>query len=127
MVGADAAGRGGSRGLPGLAARSPDFHDLVREADHRSVHGHPGLHAAQCERLARVFTALHNESGATEARMIFWSLLVAAGALSVERFWYAWVWYDPESFRHFCSKPAVAIFGEPIDVLRNFFVCFKTL
>ena len=59
--------------------------------------------------------------------MTFWSLLVAAGALSLERLWYAWVWYDPESFRRFCSKPGVAIFGEPIDVLRNFFVCFKTL
>ena len=51
----------------------------------------------------------------------------SAGALSLERFWYAWVWHHPESFRRFCSKPLLAIFGEPVDVLRNFFVCFKTL
>src|SRR5262245_36326200 len=59
--------------------------------------------------------------------MTLWSLLVAAGALSLERLWYAWVWYHPDSFRRFCSKPVVALFGEPVDVLRNFFVCFKTL
>ena len=59
--------------------------------------------------------------------MTLWSLLVAAGALSVERICYAWVWYDPEAFRRFCSKPVVANFGEPVDVLRNLFVCFKTL
>ncbi len=59
--------------------------------------------------------------------MTGWSLLAAAGALSLERIWYAWVWYDPDSFRRFCSQPAVAVFGEPIDVLRNFFLCFKTL
>jgi methylene-fatty-acyl-phospholipid synthase len=59
--------------------------------------------------------------------MTVWSLLVAAGALSIERVWYAWVWYNPASFRRFCTMPAVAVFGEPVDVLRNLFVCFKTL
>ena len=59
--------------------------------------------------------------------MTLWSLLVAVGALSLERFWYAWVWHHPESFRRFCSQPLLAIFGEPVDVLRNCFVCFKVL
>lgn len=59
--------------------------------------------------------------------MTLWSLLIAAGALSIERFWYAWVCHHPDSFRRFCSKPGIALFGEPIDVLRNGFVCFKTL
>lgn len=59
--------------------------------------------------------------------MTLWSLLIAAGALSLERFWYAWVCHHPESFRRFCSKPVVALFGEPVNVLRNFFFCFKTL
>lgn len=59
--------------------------------------------------------------------MTIWSLLAAAALLSLERIWYAWVWYDPGSFRRFCSKPIVALIGEPVDVLRNLFVCFKTL
>jgi protein-S-isoprenylcysteine O-methyltransferase Ste14 len=59
--------------------------------------------------------------------MTLWSLLVAAGALSVERICYAWVWYYPRSFRDFCSHPGIARFGEPVDVLRNLFVCFKIL
>lgn len=59
--------------------------------------------------------------------MTWWSFLVAAGLLSLERFWYAWVWYHPESFRRFCSHPLIAVFGEPVNVLRNVFVCFKTL
>lgn len=54
-------------------------------------------------------------------------LLLAAGALSLERLWYAWFWYAPDSFRRLCSKPAVAFLGEPIDVLRNLFFCFKIL
>jgi phosphatidyl-N-methylethanolamine N-methyltransferase len=59
--------------------------------------------------------------------MTLWSFLVAAGVLSLERFWYAWVWYHPDSFRRFCSKPLIALFGEPVDVLRNFCFCFKSL
>lgn len=59
--------------------------------------------------------------------MTWWSLLVAAGALSIERICYAWVWHDPEAFRRWCTKPVVALFGEPVDVLRNLFLCFKTV
>lgn len=59
--------------------------------------------------------------------MTGWSLLTAAGALSLERFWYAWVWCHPQSFHRFCAHPLIAVFGEPVDVLRNCFVCFKTL
>jgi len=59
--------------------------------------------------------------------MILRSPLIAAGGLSLEQICYAWVWCDPEAFRRFCSQPAVAIFGEPVEVLRNLFVCFKTL
>lgn len=59
--------------------------------------------------------------------MTLWSVLIAAGALSLERVWYAWVWHHPDSFRRFCSKPLLAAFGEPVDVLRNCFVCFKML
>jgi len=59
--------------------------------------------------------------------MTLWSLLVAAGALSVERICYAWVWRKPEAFRSLCSKPGVARFGDPVDVLRNLFLCFKAL
>ena len=57
--------------------------------------------------------------------MTLWSLLVAAVALSVERLCYAWVWQYPQSFRRVCSCPVIACFGEPVDVLRNLFVCFK--
>ena len=59
--------------------------------------------------------------------MTFWSVLFAVGALSLERVWYAWVWHHPDSFRRFCSKPPLVTFGEPVNVLRNFFFCFKTL
>lgn len=59
--------------------------------------------------------------------MTLWSLLVVAGALSVERICYVWVWRNPEAFRNFCSTPVIAVFGEPVDILRNLFVCFKTL
>jgi methylene-fatty-acyl-phospholipid synthase len=59
--------------------------------------------------------------------MTLWSLLVAASVLSVERICYAWVWHYPEVFRRLCLKPLPALFGEPVDVLRNLFVCFKAL
>ncbi len=59
--------------------------------------------------------------------MTFWSLLLAAGALSVERVCYAWVWHNPAAFRRWCSKPVIALFGEPVDVLCNLFFCFKTI
>lgn len=59
--------------------------------------------------------------------MTLWSLLLAAGILSIERICYAWVWHDPEAFRHLCSRPVIALWGEPVDVLRNLFVFFKTL
>lgn len=59
--------------------------------------------------------------------MSFWSLLLAAGALSVERICYVWVWNSPQSFLMFCSHPLIARCGEPVDVLRNLFICFKIL
>ena len=59
--------------------------------------------------------------------MTLWSLLVAAGALSVERLCYAWVWHKPQVFQRCCSNPVIAKLGEPVDVLRDLFVCFKTL
>jgi methylene-fatty-acyl-phospholipid synthase len=59
--------------------------------------------------------------------MTFWSLLLAASLLSIERIWYAWVWHNPSSFRRFCTQPGVAFFGAPIDVLRNCFLGFKSL
>jgi hypothetical protein len=59
--------------------------------------------------------------------MTIWSLLVAAGILSIERICYGWVWHYPESFRRVCANPVIADFGEPVDVLRNLFVGFKLL
>ena len=59
--------------------------------------------------------------------MTLWSLLVAAGALSLERVCYAWVWRNPSAFRQWCTHPVLASMGEPVDVLRNLFVTFKTL
>jgi methylene-fatty-acyl-phospholipid synthase len=55
------------------------------------------------------------------------SILIAAVALSIERICYAWVWHYPDIFRRFCGKPAVAWLGEPVDVLKNLFICFKGL
>jgi methylene-fatty-acyl-phospholipid synthase len=59
--------------------------------------------------------------------MTLWSLLVAAGALSLERICYAWVWHKPDAFLQLCGKPIMAAFDEPVDVLRNLFVRFKAL
>ncbi|MFO0775701.1 MAG: methyltransferase [Nitrospiraceae bacterium] len=59
--------------------------------------------------------------------MTLWSLCVAAGVLSLERVCYAWVWRHPRAFRRWCTHPLLASMGEPVDVLRNLFVLFKTL
>jgi methylene-fatty-acyl-phospholipid synthase len=59
--------------------------------------------------------------------MTGWSLLLAAGVLSIERICYAWVWHYPDRFRRVCGTPLIAALGEPVDVLKDLFVCFKGL
>jgi methylene-fatty-acyl-phospholipid synthase len=62
-----------------------------------------------------------------ETLTTLWTLLVAASVLSIERICYAWVWYHPVAFRRWCANRIIALFGEPVDVLRNLFLCFKTI
>jgi len=45
--------------------------------------------------------------------------------LSAERLFYYWAWRHPDSFRDFCSSPAVARLGEPSTVVETFFYGFK--
>ena len=59
--------------------------------------------------------------------MVIWMSLISAVLLSMERIFYAWVWHRPHSFRLFCSNPSIAVLGEPVDVLKNLFVCFKVI
>ena len=54
--------------------------------------------------------------------------LAAAVLLSFERVCYLWIWHEPERFRDWCAKPALAgIADEPIDVLELLFWVFKVL
>jgi len=57
-----------------------------------------------------------------------WIFLAAAVLLSFERICYLWIWCEPERFRDWCAKPALAgIAAEPIDVLELLFWVFKAL
>jgi len=60
-------------------------------------------------------------------RVTPWVFLCAAVLLSVERICYLWIWWRPEKFQVFCTRPAVAHFGAPIDVLQYLFYTFKVL
>jgi methylene-fatty-acyl-phospholipid synthase len=57
--------------------------------------------------------------------MNLWVFLTASTLLSLERICYVWIWCYPESFRGFCTRPAVAFWGDPIAVLQKLFYCFK--
>jgi hypothetical protein len=59
--------------------------------------------------------------------MTLWVLLLAATLLSLERICYVYISHAPERFRRFCQRPAVAYFGEPVEVLRKLFYGFKGL
>jgi phosphatidyl-N-methylethanolamine N-methyltransferase len=59
--------------------------------------------------------------------MTLWVLLCAAALLSLERICYVYISRVPERFRRFCRRPAVASFGEPVEVLRKLFYGFKGL
>ena len=54
-------------------------------------------------------------------------LVVAAGLLALERGCYVWIARAPRSFRRWCSRPAVARLGEPVNVVRALFLAFKVL
>ena len=60
-------------------------------------------------------------------RMNLWALLVAALLLSLERLCYVWVWRTPGAFRAWCDRPAMAVLGEPVEVLQKLFYGFKVL
>jgi len=57
--------------------------------------------------------------------MTLWLLLLAAALLSLERLCYIYISRAPERFRRFCTRPAVASFGDPVDVVRKLFYGFK--
>jgi hypothetical protein len=57
--------------------------------------------------------------------MTVWLLLLAAAFLSLERICYVYISRAPERFRRFCTRPAVASFGDPVDVVRKLFYGFK--
>ena len=59
--------------------------------------------------------------------MSLWVFVGAAALLGVERICYLWIWRRPAAFRFWCERPALAWIGEPVDVLRFFFCCFKVL
>jgi hypothetical protein len=57
--------------------------------------------------------------------MTVWLWLFAAAFLSLERICYVYISRAPERFRRFCTRPAVASFGDPVDVVRKLFYGFK--
>jgi hypothetical protein len=57
--------------------------------------------------------------------MTVWLLLLAAAFLSLERICYVYISRAPERFRRFCTRPAVASFGDPVDVVWKLFYGFK--
>jgi phosphatidyl-N-methylethanolamine N-methyltransferase len=57
----------------------------------------------------------------------FWILLGAAAALSLERACYVWVARAPGQFRRWCARPAVAMLGEPVAIVRRLFYGFKVV
>jgi methylene-fatty-acyl-phospholipid synthase len=56
-----------------------------------------------------------------------WLFLCAAVLLSLERLCYAWIWRAPDTFRAWCTRPAVAAAGGPVDILQLIFCGFKAL
>lgn len=54
-------------------------------------------------------------------------LATAAALLSVERICYICAWRYPQSFRAFCSHPAVSVLGSPVAVLQKLFYSFKAI
>jgi methylene-fatty-acyl-phospholipid synthase len=59
--------------------------------------------------------------------MLLWTLLICAALLSIERLSYYWIWHNPEAFQSLCDRPAIAVFGEPIDILQKLFYIFKAI
>lgn len=53
--------------------------------------------------------------------------LLAAVLLSLERICYVYIWRFPEVFHAFCDHPAIAGWGEPVDVLEKLFYGFKVI
>jgi methylene-fatty-acyl-phospholipid synthase len=56
-----------------------------------------------------------------------WIFFYAAVLLSLERLCYLWIWRAPDRFQSFCTHPAVAYLGGPVDVLRLLFLGFKVI
>jgi phosphatidyl-N-methylethanolamine N-methyltransferase len=53
--------------------------------------------------------------------------LLAAALLSLERICYLYISRAPDRFCAFCNRPAVAPFGEPVDVLQKLCYGFKVI
>lgn len=53
--------------------------------------------------------------------------VLAALLLSLERICYVWAWRHTASFRRFCARPAVARWGEPVEILERLFYAFKAI
>ena len=56
-----------------------------------------------------------------------WLLLVAAALLSLERLCYGWIASAPDAFHAVCTRPAIARFGKPVDIVQQLFYIFKGL
>jgi len=56
-----------------------------------------------------------------------WSVLLAAVLLSLERLCYVYIARCPDAFRAWCSRPAVASVGSPVEVVQKLFYSFKGL
>ena len=59
--------------------------------------------------------------------MDYWSFLLAALFLSIERICYAWIWRFPDTFCRLCALPWMQFLGRPIEVLRKLFFGFKAI
>lgn len=59
--------------------------------------------------------------------MNLWAVLGVAVLLSLERLCYVWIWRAPEAFRAWCTYPAVACLGKPVDVVQKLFYGFKVI
>src|SRR5688572_4140131 len=59
--------------------------------------------------------------------MTVWLVCAAAALLSVERITYVLIWRDPDAFRRWSLRRAVALLSGPVDLLVLLFVAFKVI
>jgi phosphatidyl-N-methylethanolamine N-methyltransferase len=59
--------------------------------------------------------------------MNLWLVGPVAALLSVERLAYVFIWREPGLFRQWCTHPALAALGGPVDVLMLLFGAFKVI